>query len=445
MPCSNRKARLLLREKKAKVVHYRPFTIQLLYATGEATQKVEIGVDSGAKYVGMAIVSRNRILVKGNMELRQDVKELLTVRRTLRRSRRNRKTRYRRCKFRYSTKRVYDPKKNKFIKRNISFTTGRKEGWLPPSIQSRVDNQIQWIKRFASLVPHPKMTVEVGKFDVQKMMNPAIQGEQYQQGDAYGFWETRYYVFARDHYTCQFCHKPGGILQTHHIIRRRDGGSDRADNLTTVHLDCHEKFHQGKIRHTFSKPKVYRETAFMNILRHHIYRQLGCSITYGNITTAHRKELGWAKSHVNDAIALLGVRSYREYDASGLFLLKQFRKKKRSLHESIPRKGRKEPNRTQKRNEKNVKWRNGFYLNDRVQVLGQIGYISGFCEGGMYVKSIDGDYITLPHKTYKQVSFKYVQFLSHTNTWQWEHPENRSLSSPFENGRIPAYHLKTRA
>ncbi|WP_230322555.1 MULTISPECIES: RRXRR domain-containing protein [Bacillus] len=43
MPCRNRKARLLLKQGKAKIAKYTPFTIQLLYATGETVQPVTIG------------------------------------------------------------------------------------------------------------------------------------------------------------------------------------------------------------------------------------------------------------------------------------------------------------------------------------------------------------------------------------------------------------------
>lgn len=39
MPCSNRKARLLLKDGKARIYQYDPFTIQLCYATGENVQK----------------------------------------------------------------------------------------------------------------------------------------------------------------------------------------------------------------------------------------------------------------------------------------------------------------------------------------------------------------------------------------------------------------------
>ncbi|PHA03654.1 Paclitaxel/taxanoid biosynthesis susceptibility protein TS1 [Bacillus pseudomycoides] len=398
MPCSPRKARLLLKQRKAKIVKYTPFTIQLLYATGETVQPVTIGIDSGAKQIGIAITTEEKVLVKGIVELRQDIKENLTLRATLRRSRRQRKTRYRKARF---------------------LNRKKKEGWLPPSIQSRVDNQIHWIETFRSLLPSPKVIVEVGKFDAQKLKNLDIQGIEYQQGDAFGFWNIRYYVFARDQYTCQICKKKGGILHTHHIIERCNGGSDMADNLVTVHEECHQKFHQGIIKHVFKKPKQYKETAFMNILRLQIMKRLDCEITYGSYTTPRRKELGLAKTHANDALAITNPTKLQEYDQSGEFRIKQFRKKKRSLHEATARKGRKTKNASAKRNNKNTPHVDGIYLGDKVKVFGQVGFVTGFTGKMVYVQDINGQYIQNPSKSYKQVKISDMECIHHTNNWQF--------------------------
>ncbi|MEH6849877.1 RNA-guided endonuclease IscB [Bacillus pseudomycoides] len=338
------------------------------------------------------------MLTKGTIELRQDVKENLTLRATLRRGRRQRKTRYRKARF---------------------LNRKKKEGWLPPSIQSRVDNQIHWIETFKSLLPSPKVIVEVGKFDAQKLKNPDIQRIEYQQGAALGFWNTRYYVFARDNYTCQICKKKGGILHTHHIIERRKGGSDMADNLVTVHDECHQKFHQGTLKHTFKKPKQYKETAFMNILRLQIIRRLDCEITYGSYTTIKRKELDLSKTHANDAIAITNPKRLQGYDQSGEFCIKQFRKKKRSLHEATARKGRKTKNTNAKRNNKNTPHVNGIYLGDKVKVFGQVGFVTGFTGKMVYVQDIYGQYIQNPAKSYKQVKRSEIERIHHTNNWQF--------------------------
>ena len=407
MPCTQKKARILLKEGKAVIYKYDPFTIQLTYATGETKQDCHIGIDTGSKHIGMAITSENKVLFKGEIELRQDVKSNIDTKHIYRRSRRNRKTRYRQPRF---------------------LNRKRSDKWLPPSLQNRVDPTFHWIDTFCSLVSDPILHIEVGKFDTAKMINPEINGVDYQHGQTYGFFEERYFVFARDNYTCQCCGKSKDkILQTHHIIYRSNGGTDRVDNLITVCTDCHtSKNHQKggilyKWQEQHKKVKQYKEPPFMNAIRKRIFaRYPNAHTTYGSETTPHRKELGLEKTHYNDAITISGITNIKE-DPKEWLLIKQFRKKKRSLHEATARKGRKEPNCFQKRNSKNTPFYRGFYLNDKVKVFGhgQIGYITGFTSGGAYVKNVDGEYITIPNKSYKQVSIKYLKLLSHNNNWQY--------------------------
>ena len=405
MPCKPRKARLLLKQKKAKVVSYKPFMIQLIYGSSGYKQPINVGIDLGAKHTGIAVTTNDRVLAKGEVEVRQDVKSLLETRRIYRRSRRNRKCRYRVPRF--------DNRK-------------RHENWLPPSIQCRLDNTFHWIDTFLSLVPNPVLTIEVGKFDIQKMMNPEIQGEEYQQGQTLGYYDVRYFVFARDNYTCQVCKKKGGILNTHHTVYRSYGGSNRADNLMTVCTDCHtyENHQKGAILWKWmeegKKIPSYKEGTFMNIFRKRVFTKYPkANVTYGSVTTPRRKELGLEKTHANDAVAISRIETIRQMSKS-VFYIKQFRKKKRSLHEATARKGRKTKNIESKRNKKNVKQLKGFYLNDRVRVYGKIGYITGFTGTGMaYIKDIHGSYITKPNKSYKQVNLKDCEFLSHNNNWQY--------------------------
>lgn len=404
MPCSQRKARLLLKQKRAKIVGYKPFTIQLCYATGEAKQAITIGVDEGARYVGIAIVSQSKVLAKGEVELRQDVHSLLLTRSQYRRNRRNRKTRYRKARF---------------------LNRKKPEGWLPPSIRAKLEANFVWVDRFCSLVPDPKLRIEVGKFDVARMINPEIGGVDYQHGQTYGYHDVRYFVFARDEYTCQVCKKKNKVLHTHHIIYRSEGGTDRADNLITVCTDCHtSKAHKpGGILYGWMKErkkvKQYKEPAFMNVLRLMTFeRYPRAEITYGSETSPRRKELNLEKTHYNDAIAIAGVESVKENPCEW-FHIKQFRKKKRSLHEAIPRKGKKAPNVTQKRNSKNTKEVRGWYLNDEVAYLGEHGWISGFTGISAYVQNIDGGYIQIPGKTYKSLTLSKLKNVCHNNTWQY--------------------------
>ena len=405
MPCSQRKARILLKQNKAKIVGYKPFTIQLTYATGEAKQEVVVGIDEGASHIGIAIVSQDKVLTKGEVELRQDVHSLLLTRSQYRRGRRFRKTRYRKARF---------------------LNRKKPEGWLPPSIRSKLDANFSWIDKFCSLVPNLKLRIEVGKFDVAKMINPDIHGVDYQRGQTYGYYDVRYYVFARDGYTCQVCKKKGKILHTHHIIYLSEGGTDRADNLITVCSDCHtsENHRPGGILYKWMKHhknvKQYKEPPFMNTLRRRTFQQYPeAEITYGSETSPKRKELCLGKTHYNDAIAITGIESIKE-NPEGCFWIKQFRKKKRSLHEATPRKGRKYPNVTQKRNNKNTKELRGWYLNDEVTCFGKHGWISGFTgTSHAYIVDSDGQYIRIPNKTYKSVALSKIARICHNNTWRY--------------------------
>jgi hypothetical protein len=407
MPCKQSKARKLLKEKKAKIISYKPFTIQLLYGSSGYIQETNIGIDLGAKYIGVAIQSQNKVIVKGTIKLRDDIKSNLETKKIYRRSRRNRKTRYRKARF-------------------LNRVSTKKQGWLPPSIQSRIDNTFFWIDKFYNLLPNPNLNIEVGKFNVQKMINPEIKGKEYQQGETFGYYDVRYYVLDRDNYTCQVCKKSKDkIFNTHHIIYKSKGGSDKPSNLITVCVDCHthENHQEGEVLWKWMKDKKkvpqYKEAPFMNTLRRKVFNKYpNAKIVYGSWTTPNRKEYGLEKEHYNDALVISGITKNFKDDA-GLFVIKQFRKKKRSLHEATARKGRKEPNRKSKRNSKNTPYSNGFYLNDKVNVFSKIGWISGFCTGGCYIKDIENNYITIPDKSYKQVGFKDIEFINHNNNWQF--------------------------
>jgi 5-methylcytosine-specific restriction endonuclease McrA len=93
------------------------------------------------------------------------IRDSLTSRRQLRRSRRNRKTRYRQPRFLNIT----DP-----------------QGWLVPSLQSRIENIKTWINRLRKFAPIAASGRELVRFDRQLMRNPDIQGKEYQQGTLAG-------------------------------------------------------------------------------------------------------------------------------------------------------------------------------------------------------------------------------------------------------------------
>lgn len=411
MPCSQRKARLLLKEEKAKIIGYKPFTIQLLQATGETVQKVHLGVDTGAKHIGIAATSGNKVLAKGEIELRDDIHKNMVSRSLLRKTRRRRKTRYRKARF---------------------LNRKRRDGWLPPTVQSKLDATFMWVDKFSRLLPNQILYIEVGKFDTQKMMNPDISNEEYQNGQCTGYYDVRYFVFARDNYTCQVCKKRNKILNTHHIVYKTEGGTDRADNLITVCTDCHtpENHKVGGILYNWmikhKKVKQYKEATFMSIVRKRTFEKYpNAIITYGSETSPYRKELGLEKTHYNDAIAISKIRNVKE-NPNEWFYIKQFRKKKRSLHESHPVRGRRKcKNKNSERRNKNVPYRAGWYMNDMVICEGQIGWIYGFSGGSAgkecVVRDIKGEIIHIIGRKVNvpSVNMSSLKLMSHNNNWQY--------------------------
>jgi N6-L-threonylcarbamoyladenine synthase len=288
MPTNQAKARHLIKGGKAKVVKRFPFTIQLTIATGETKQPITLGVDSGYRHVGLSAVTDKKELFSSEVELRTNIVKLLSERRMYRRNKRNRLW-YR------------EPRWNNRV-------STKKEGWLAPSIKHKLDSHIMLVDKVNKFLPITKVIVEVANFDIQKIINPEIKGEGYQEGVQSDFWNTREYVLHRDNHECQHCKGKDLILNVHHIESRQTGG-DRPDNLITLCKSCHDKFHKGKIRLDVKKLNGFKAETFMSMVRWKLVELLkktfkDVGITFGYRTKSKRIELGLDKSHSNDAFVI---------------------------------------------------------------------------------------------------------------------------------------------
>jgi len=288
MPCTPAKARHLLQDNKATVINLTPFTIRLNWNCENNTQEIIVGLDTGAVHVGCSATCQSgKVLYASETKLRTDITKKMQRRKMYRRTRRNRKLRYRQPRFNNRT---------------------RPKGWLPPTLKSKAESTVKIITNLSKILPIDNIIVEIAKFDTQKLQNPDISGVEYQKGKTEGYDNIRAYVFERDKYTCQICKKQFGILQTHHITQKKDGGSNRPDNLATLHKKCHEDFHKGLIQHKFRKPKTYRASTQVTTLKNYIVDELkkdfNVSVTFGHITKRNRLRLNLPKSHFFDAIAI---------------------------------------------------------------------------------------------------------------------------------------------
>lgn len=291
MPCKPAKARHLLRDGKAKVVDTKPFTIRLLHGCSGYTQPVTLGVDPGYEYVGLSAVTAKQELYRGEVQLRTDIPKLLATRQMFRRNRRSRKTRYR------------EPR----------FDNRGKKGWLAPSVRHKLDSHVRLVENIRSILPVSSVVVEVAAFDIQKIKNPDIEGEEYQNGEQKGFSNTREYVLYRDSHRCKHCKgaSKDRILQVHHIESRKTGG-DAPSNLLTLCKTCHEQYHRGEIDIVAKPSNVgFRAASLMNGIRWRLVDAIGelgfdVGVTFGYKTKQGRFDQQLQKSHSNDAFIIAG-------------------------------------------------------------------------------------------------------------------------------------------
>ncbi|MBX9255392.1 RRXRR domain-containing protein [Desmonostoc muscorum CCALA 125] len=216
-------ARQLLRNGKAAVFRRFPFTIILKESRPDSSvTPLRLKLDPGAKLTGIALVNDGTGEVVFAAELKHRgfaIRESLTSRRQLRRSRRNRQTRYR---------------KPRFLNRT------RPEGWLAPTLQSRVDNIKTWVERLRKLAQIAAISQELVRFDMQLMRNPEIRGKEYQQGTLAGY-ETREYLLEKWGRQCAYCGVKDVPLQIEQIHPRAKGGSNSITNLTLSCEKCNTK------------------------------------------------------------------------------------------------------------------------------------------------------------------------------------------------------------
>lgn len=222
-PIHRAQARQLLRNKKAAVFRRFPFT--LIFKESRPNSPVSplrLKLDPGAKTTGIVLVDDFTGEVVFAAELKHRgfaIRDALTSRRQLRRSRRARKTRYRQPRFLNRT---------------------RSKRWLAPSLRSRIENIKTWVEKLRKLAPIAAISQELVRFDMQLMRNPDIQGKEYQQGTLAGF-ETREYLLEKWGRQCAYCGVKDVPLQVEHIHPRSKGGSNSITNLTLSCEKCNTK------------------------------------------------------------------------------------------------------------------------------------------------------------------------------------------------------------
>ncbi|MGK7899909.1 MAG: RNA-guided endonuclease IscB [Hormoscilla sp.] len=299
-PIHPARARKLLKQGKAAVFRTYPFTIILRRTVEDpGLEPHRIKLDPGAKVTGIVLVNEKTGTVVWAAELTHrgdSIKKKLADRRAVRRNRRNRKTRYRPGRFN---------------------NRKRPLGWLAPSLQHRVETVMTWVKRLRKYCPITDISMELVRFDTQKLQNPEISGVEYQHGVLFGY-ELREYLLTKWRHQCAYCGAKEVPLEIEHIHPKSKGGSDRVSNLAIACHKCNQKKAASAVEQFLKKkPEVLKrllaqakaplkDAAAVNSTRWALFNRLketGLAIETGTggLTKYNRTLQGLPKTHWLDA------------------------------------------------------------------------------------------------------------------------------------------------
>ncbi len=406
MPCSEKRARLLLEQGRARVAKIAPFTIRLVDRLQEdsALQDLRVKLDPGSKTTGVAITldgaQGTKVVFLGEIVHKSGIKARLDARRALRRARRFRHTRYRPPRFQ---------------------NRKRKDGWLPSSLEARVDQTIHAVEKIRRGAPVTTISVEHVRFDTQKLENPEISGVEYQQGTLLGY-EVREYLLEKWGRACTYCGATDTPLEIEHLTPKSRGGSNRVSNLA---LACHacNQAKNNKTAAEFGHPDVQvqarkplKDAAFMNATRWRLYEQLkatGLPVEGGSggRTKKQRTEHHLPKEHYYDALCVgkstpatfTGLPAYIQiWSAKGRGNRQRCRTDKHGF-----------PIRHLSRQKQHV----GFQTGDLVQAVIPRGQYTGTSTGRATVKASGQIRIVTSTGVHPTISHRHCRVLQRGNGW----------------------------
>lgn len=324
MPCSEKRARVLLQRGRARVHRMVPFTIRLVDRLQEDSmlQDVKTSIAPGSKTTGMALLRESETLDQGTGEIKRSrtvlmllelthrgmmIRDRLATRSAFRRRRRG-KLRYRPARFNNRTKR---------------------QGWLPPSLQHRVDSIMTWVQRFMRYAPVSTLSTMLHRFDTQALQNLELSGAEYRQEGLVGY-EIREYLLEKWGRTCAYCGAEDAPLTVDTIHTGNSSGRYRVDNLTMACFSCKQrKGDQDVVEFLAHAPKrlariealrktSLQDAAAINSTRWALFSALKATglpleVGTGGMTKWNRSRLSIPKAHSLDATCIGHVKTIRKW------------------------------------------------------------------------------------------------------------------------------------
>lgn len=306
-PTKEVKGWYMVRKGKAKLVSKYPMTIQLkrVIPTEEICKdEIRCGIDDGALHTGIALVqkcrTKNKVLFKGTIEQRKDVKHLMDVRRGYRRYRRHHK-RYRKARF-------------------DNRSSSKREGRVAPSILQKRQATMRVIYHLNKWINITNYWLEDVAIDIRALTDGyKPYNWQYQKSNRLDE-NIRKAIIFRDNCKCMECGKSNTVLEVHHIKPKRLNGSNTLSNLIALCSKCHQKT-KGKeeqyMQHYYdmlgssnNKNLNYAQHVMIGKtwLREQISELGILHLTNGGDTANKRIDWNIEKSHSNDAICITDLQ-----------------------------------------------------------------------------------------------------------------------------------------
>ena len=413
---SHAKARILLKNRLAVVHKIYPFTIRLKDNSCVLKDRsYTVKIDPGSKHTGIAIVDNNNsVVMLAELEHRGHIiKKDMDSRRVVRCHRRNRKTRYRPARFLNRT---------------------RPKGWLTPSVKSRANNVINFIKKYQKLININKVMIEHVSFDIAQMTaDNNLVGTAYQQGPLYQN-KLRSFIFSRSNGKCVYC--GAKATEIDHIVPRAKGGTDSIHNLVASCRSCNEIKSNltlkafGKIMNkdfSYLKPKrLPKHASIVQSARNYMVREITKlipnTISYVSwMTKYNRGELGLPKQHYYDALSVGEIPSKFNFLTDKVLVISAKGRGKRQMCRvdkyGFPR--------TSAKASKSVK---GFQTGDIVKAIVPKGSKQGEYLGRVAVRSNRNFNIQTKTKTVQGIGYKYCHIIQRCDGYLYDYKECDFLS-----------------
>ena len=413
MPCHPARARMLKKAGKTRVARLIPMAVRLKDRTKGTTQKVILKTDPGSKTTGIALVredqGKKQHLLHGSEITHRgaQIRKKMGQRAGYRRRRRSKNLRYRAPRF---------------------LNRKRKEGWLPPSLRSRVEQVRAWFIRYGRLLPVAEIWIEGVRFDMQALLNPEVSGVEYQQGELHGY-EVREYLLEKWGRKCTYCSKENVPLEIEHIFCKASGGSNRVSNLTLACHGCNQKKKDLPVE-TFVKDPTrlkrilsqaqapLRDTAAVNTTRNALVREakalgLPVRVFTGGRTKFNRSRLGVPKTHMLDAACVGDFGILHGWDGKETLSIKAMGRgayqRTRVTAHGFPRgflmRG------------KSVQ---GFRTGDHVKAVVPSGKKQGTYRGRVAVRASGSFNLQFAAGPVQGISYRHCRLLQHADGYQYE-------------------------